>query len=83
MKKILTMITLVCLFSTGIEAKSILKIKKTYKFNAKKKMSRKVFYGSCGYGLLYDNDGAVNGYWSCWEGVNGQKSVTIWRYPQL
>jgi len=43
----------------------------------KKKTKAKLFYGSCGYGLLYDSAGNIWGFWSCWQGVDGVNSYTI------
>ena len=83
MKKILTIIALICFFVGGAEAKLNTKTTKTsISKSNKKKLKAKPVYGSCGYGLLYDSTGKPNGYWSCWEGVDGTNSITFWRVPQ-
>jgi hypothetical protein len=88
MKKILTIIALVCFFALGSNAKSNNnKLRKpsplAVSANKNKVKLKQLFMGSCGYGLLYDSNHAVIGYWSCWEDADGFKELTIWKAPNV
>jgi len=83
MKKILTIIALICFFFGSLEAKSNAKTTKKYSSKSGKKKVKVLRVGSCGSGLVYKSDGNIAGYWSCWESADGTMSITITRVGEL
>ena len=80
MKKILTVIALICFFAVGAEARfSSNTAKISISKPSKKKVKQKIVYGLCGSGLIYSDNGNIAGYWSCWDSADGTRSVTITR----